>query len=217
MSTPPLARRPGPSTRVRVREHTAGSAVRQREDRLATEEPLEIRLQWPGAPAQRVWVTMRSPGNDFELAVGNLFHEGFLQPADLGTVAYCTDADLTPEEEFNVVTVSLRVPPLRVPSAHAPSSAACGVCGKDNIQEALHLVHSPGRSHEPLDLDTVRALPEQLRTHQRLFDRTGGVHAAALASAGGEILVIREDVGRHNAVDKLAGARILAHEEPSAA
>ena len=106
------ARRPGPTVRARVHEITP-SSERHPEDRLATEEPLEIRLTWPGAPARRVWVTMRTPGHDFELAAGWLVHEGVASPSAIHGVAYCTDADLTPEQEFNVVTVTLTGPPAR--------------------------------------------------------------------------------------------------------
>ena len=124
---------------VRTRVHELRvDGERRREDRLATEEPLEIRLAWPGAAPRRVWVTMRTPGHDFELAAGWLVHEG-LVTAPPHTIAYCTDADLTPEQEFNVVTVTLDRPPTRDPGhRHAGSgSSACGVCGKDTIAEAL--------------------------------------------------------------------------------
>jgi FdhD protein len=126
------ARRPGPTVRTQVRELTA-TGERRHEDRLATEEPLEIRLAWPGAPARRVWVTMRTPGNDFELAAGWLVHEGVARPGDIGTVAYCTDVDLAPEQEFNVVTVTLTGPAAADPghrhTTQATGSSACGVCG----------------------------------------------------------------------------------------
>lgn len=219
-----LARRPGPTTRTRV-EVFDGDAVSRREDRLATEEPLEIRLEWPGTPAHRAWVTMRTPGHDFELAAGWAAHEGLLPggPAateHLATVAYCTDAALAPEQEFNVVTVSLRRPPARDPGNRhdtaATGSSACGVCGKDSIEDALHVppgvVRWKGEVPAP---DVVRRLPEVLHEHQAVFSRTGGVHAAALCDADGTLLVLREDVGRHNAVDKVTGARVLAGE-PSA-
>src|SRR6478735_12827632 len=133
-------RRPGPTVRTRVHELTA-TGERRREDRLATEEPLEIRLAWPGAPARRVWVTMRTPGNDFELAAGWLVHEGLAAPDVIHGVAYCTDADLAPEQEFNVVTVTLSSPPLTDPGhrhvGQSSGSSACGVCGKDSIADAL--------------------------------------------------------------------------------
>src|SRR4051794_18584920 len=137
-----LARRPGPSVRVRVEEHSGGG-VRRREDRLATEEPLEIRLAWPARAAERVGVTMRTPGHDFELAVGMLYAEGLLSPELLGSVAYCTDRRLTRDQEFNVVTVTLAAPPARVPQERpdtvTAAASACGVCGADSIQDVLAL------------------------------------------------------------------------------
>jgi FdhD protein len=214
------ARRPGPTVRTQVRELTA-AGERRHEDRLATEEPLEIRLAWPSAPARRVWVTMRTPGNDFELAAGWLVHEGVARPGDIGTVAYCTDVDLAPEQEFNVVTVTLAGPPAADPghrhTTQATGSSACGVCGKDSIDAAL-TVSPGGRWTGPLpEPDVVRRLPEVMRERQTVFSRTGGVHAAGLFDADGALLVVREDVGRHNAVDKVTGARVLAGDPPAAA
>ncbi|MCD4535375.1 formate dehydrogenase accessory sulfurtransferase FdhD [Nocardioides sp. cx-169] len=215
-----LARRPGPTTRTRVEELSA-DAVRRREDRLATEEPLEIRLAWPGAPARRVWVTMRTPGHDFELAAGWLLHEGLAGPGQVAGVAYCTDTDLTAEQEFNVVTVTLSSPPSTDPGhrhdARSAGSSACGVCGKDSVSEALAVTAGRPWDGELPSPDVVRRLPGLLRDHQPLFDRTGGVHAAGLFTADGQALVVREDVGRHNAVDKAAGARLLSGSSPSAA
>ena len=210
-------RRPGPTVRVRVHELGA-DGERRHEDRLATEEPLEIRLAWPGAPARRVWVTMRTPGHDFELAAGWLVHEG-LVTAPPHTIAYCTDADLTPEQEFNVVTVTLDRPPVRDPGhRHVGSgSSACGVCGKDTISEALAAPAAPRWAGPDPEPDVVRALPDRLRVAQRVFDTTGGVHAAALATVDGELLVVREDVGRHNAVDKVSGSRVLTGLSPGEA
>jgi FdhD protein len=216
--SPDRARRPGPTVRTRVHELTA-DAERRPEDRLATEEPLEIRLVWPGAPARRVWVTMRTPGHDFELAAGWLVHEGLAAPDDVRGVAYCTDADLAPEQEFNVVTVTLAGPPARDPGhRHVGSgSSACGVCGKDSVAAAL-AAPSGGRWSGPLPSPSVvRQLPGSLREQQPVFGRTGGVHAAGLATADGDLLVVREDVGRHNAVDKVTGARVLAGRSPAEA
>jgi FdhD protein len=207
-----------PALRTTVEELTA-SSTRRHEDRLATEEPLEIRLAWPGAPARRVWVTMRTPGHDFELAAGWVRHEGLA--ASIGTVAYCTDEDLTEDERFNVVTVTLSEPPSRDPGHRHPASSsgssACGVCGKDSIAEALAAPSSPHWSGALPEPAVVRRLPGLLRGEQSVFDRTGGVHAAALATADGEVLVVREDVGRHNAVDKVTGARMLAGLSPAEA
>ena len=203
-------RRPGPTIRARVHELDV-EGERRHEDRLATEEPLEIRLAWPGAEPRRVWVTMRTPGHDFELAAGWLVHEGLLT-APPQTIAYCTDEELTAEQEFNVVTVTLAAPPTRDPGhRHLGSgSSACGVCGKDTIAEALAAPAGPRWSGPLPDPDVVRALPGRLREAQRVFESTGGVHAAGLATADGELLVVREDVGRHNAVDKVTGARVVA-------
>lgn len=215
------SRRPGPTVRVRVTELRADdSSPRAREDRLITEEPLELRVEWPGAPARRVWVTMRTPGHDFELAAGWVVHEG-LAPASEGItgVAYCTDATLTPEQDFNVVTVTLAAPPPRLPHQHealSAGSSACGVCGSDSVDAALTRRAPPWSGDLPT-AEVVRRLPDVLRERQPLFDRTGGVHAAALVTATGDILVVREDVGRHNAVDKVSGARVLAGGSPAEA
>lgn len=209
----PADRRPGPSVRVRVQEHTA-SGRREREDRVATEEPLEVRVAGAGVPARRVWVTMRTPGHDFELAAGFCLHEGIGTAEQLERVAYCTDEDLAPEEEFNVVTVTLSpgsrpLPPERL-AAHSAGSSACGVCGKDSVEEVLRTPRGARWDGPVPDPRLVSELPGRLRDRQELFARTGGVHAAGLFDADGEPLVVREDVGRHNAVDKVTGSRVLA-------
>ena len=219
------SRRPGPSTRVRVHEvrTTSEPPVRHHEDRLATEEPLEIRLAWPGRPAARVVVTMRTPGHDFELAAGFLYGEGVLASADdLRTVAYCTDETLTPEQEFNVVTVDLSRPPRRAPADRyaglAGASSACGVCGTESIDDVIALCDvRPTSAWDDLRVPAavLVALPDRLREAQRVFDSTGGLHAAGLFDAAGTPLVVREDIGRHNAVDKVVGARVLAGETPA--
>jgi FdhD protein len=200
--------------------HELGAAgERRHEDRLATEEPLEIRLAWPGAPARRVWVTMRTPGHDFELAAGWLAHEGIA--AEVSAVAYCTDADLAPEQEFNVVTVTLPAPPPHDPGHRhvtlASGSSACGVCGKDSIASALDVPLAQRWAGDLPTPEVVRGLPDVLREQQTVFSRTGGVHAAGLFDASGTPLVVREDVGRHNAVDKVSGARVLAGLSPAEA
>src|SRR4051812_23256107 len=162
-----LSRRPGPSVRVRVEEHAAGDLI-PREDRLATEEPLEIRLAWPGRPAERVGVTMRTPGHDFELAAGMLYAEGLLSPTLLESVAYCTDRRLTPEQEFNVVTVTLAAPPSRVPSERpdtvTAAASACGVCGADSIEEVLALSDVRAERCSPAEVVSpavLHSLPER--------------------------------------------------------
>jgi FdhD protein len=219
------SRRPGPSTRVRVHEVTTGvdGAVRAHEDRLATEEPLEIRLAWPGRPAERVAVTMRTPGHDFELATGFLFGEGVLASADdLRTVAYCTDVTLSPEQEFNVVTVELGRRPRKAPveryAGLSAASSACGVCGTESIDDVLAAcdVQASARwSQLRVPADVLLGLPDRLREEQRVFRSTGGLHAAGLFDELGTPCVVREDIGRHNAVDKVVGARVLAASSPA--
>lgn len=206
--------------RTRVREHLA-TGERRHEDRLATEEPLEIRLEWPGATPRRVWVTMRTPGHDFELAAGWLRHEGVLGAAGVRGVAYCTDETLSPEQEFNVVTVALDGPPATDPGhrheAASSGSSACGVCGKDSVAAVLDVPRGQRWTGALPSPEVVRGLPDALREHQQVFARTGGVHAAGLADATGRLHVVREDVGRHNAVDKVTGARILGGEPEAGA
>ena len=202
------SRRPGPSVRTRVAELGVGTRS-EHEDRIATEEPLEIRVAAPHSPAQRVAVTMRTPGHDFELAAGWLVHERVTTPDAVAAVRYCTDASISELEEFNVVTVDLAAPPLALPTARLVSSA-CGVCGTDSVQDVLSAARPSGEI--TLELTTVLGLPDRLREHQPGFGRTGGVHAAGLFTPDGTPVVVREDVGRHNAVDKAVGSRILSGE-----
>jgi len=206
-----------------VRAQPAGEVIRH-EDRLATEEPLEIRLAWPGRPARRVAVTMRTPGHDFELATGFLYGEGVLATADdLRTVAYCTDVTLSPEQQYNVVTVDLDRPPRRAPAERyaglSAASSACGVCGTESIDDVLALCdvrRSDRWTGLRVQPEMLLRLPERLRAEQRVFDTTGGLHAAGLFDTDGTPYVVREDIGRHNAVDKVVGARVLAGASPAA-
>jgi FdhD protein len=218
-------RRPGRVARVRVQEHD-DDATRRHEDTVATEEPLEVRLGWPGHAPERVAVTMRTPGHDFELAAGLLHAEGVLVPGHVDTIAYCTDETLSPEEELNVVTVHLDAPPPRTPLTRrgtvTAASSACGVCGAESVRDVLDLAvcghdRQDGRDDLVIDPAVVRRLPGLLRADQGLFDRTGGVHAAGLFTADGATVVVREDVGRHNAVDKAVGHRLLAGVDPRTA
>ena len=213
-------KRPGPAVRTRVVEHLADGTQRRHEDRVVGEEPLELRLAWPGAAPRRVWVTMRTPGHDFELAAGWVRHEGLTMDQPAG-VAYCTDADLTEEQAYNTVTVTLAHPPLREVGhrhdAQSAGSSACGVCGADSLAAALSTATTTAWPGPLPTSSVVRSLPDSVRAAQKVFDRTGGSHAAALCTAAGEVLVVREDVGRHNAVDKVTGARVLAGLSPAEA
>jgi FdhD protein len=203
-------RRNGPTVRSRVHDWRDGQP-RVHEDRVIAEEPMEIRLAWPGAEARRVTVTMRTPGADFELAAGFTVGEGLAGGhGHIATVGYCTDRTLPAAQAYNVTTVTLNASPRRAPAVrNLAQTSACGVCGKDSLAAIHDFGGRPVRSEATVPAPVVSRLPHLLRTRQRLFDRTGAVHAAALFDPGGEPLLVREDVGRHNAVDKVVGAAIL--------
>ena len=184
---------------------------------------MEIRLVVPSAEGVRpmsLSVTMRTPGNDFELAAGFLLTEGIIQGRkDIEQIAYCVDPDV--EQEFNIVSVSLR-PGTSFDAAlverHFYTTSSCGVCGKATI-EAVRVRHipkiptdSPRVSHR-----VIGRLGNELRESQHIFARTGSLHAAGLFDAEGMLLSVREDVGRHNAVDKVIGQQLLANRLPLSA
>ncbi|MEU6997020.1 formate dehydrogenase accessory sulfurtransferase FdhD [Nonomuraea sp. NPDC046570] len=211
MTSPPdpgsgVLPRPGPTTRVRIRE-ISGSAVRDRRDDLATEEPLEVRLTGADSGRRTVAITMRTPGHDFELAAGFLHGEGIAGPHDIAAISYCTDDDVLPEARYNTVTVRLEgpIPDLPALERHFLTSSACGVCGSASL-EVLRDRCSPLLPDDiTISPAVLYGLPDTLRKAQGVFGKTGGLHAAGLFTAEGELLALREDVGRHNAVDKLVG------------
>lgn len=214
-SAPPAAARPGPTTRVRIREVTHGQA-RDRRDDLATEEPLEIRVL-AGGVRRTVAVTMRTPGHDFELAAGFLYGEGLVRPGDIAAIGYCTDADVPAEARYNTVTVRLAVPePPALPSLdrHFLTSSACGVCGAASLAALRDRCAPLPERPFPLSPEVLYGLPERLRAAQGVFGKTGGLHAAALFTPDGALVALREDVGRHNAVDKLIGHALLTGRLP---
>ena len=193
-------------TSSRLATHVDGASSSRRPETLAVEEPFEIRVG--GAP---LTVTMRTPGDDMDLAVGFLLTEGLIASAgDVGAMRYCAGAVDGDVNTYNVLDVSL-APGVTPPAPEArrafPTTSACGVCGKASIESIRT------RSAYDLAADddvmvaacTLAALPGRLREAQRVFERTGGLHAAGLFSAAGELLAVREDVGRHNAVDKVIG------------
>jgi FdhD protein len=201
-------------TRVRVVED---GKVRVRPDKLATEEPMEIRLL-TSASRQTVAVTMRTPGADFELAAGFLYGEGIVKSSDgIAKISYCVDSDLDAAQQYNIVNVELRAGrdyDLRPLERHFYTTSACGVCGKANLEQ-LELRGCPVVGPGPqISAETIYSLPEKLRRAQGLFDATGGLHAAALFDAEGDLLALREDVGRHNATDKLVGWALLEGRLP---
>jgi FdhD protein len=188
--------------------------VVRRPDAVVVEEPLTIRVG-----GIEVTTTMRTPGDDFDLAIGHLVAEGLVEPDDVEHAMHCTDVDAAGSPTFNVVDVTLRPgrslrrwPDRRTEVA----SSACGVCGKQSVDDALARLRPVPGSHWRFDVRTVPALVDTMREAQSVFDRTGGLHAAALFSATRELLVAREDVGRHNAVDKVIGAAARAGALPLA-
>ncbi|OIK24190.1 formate dehydrogenase accessory sulfurtransferase FdhD [Streptomyces malaysiense] len=187
---------------IRIRD----GAVATRPDTLVAEEPLEIRLN--GKPLA---ITMRTPGDDFALAAGFLVSEGVLAAAsDLRNIVYCAGATADGSNTYNVVDVRT-APGVSLPEftleRNVYTSSSCGLCGKASLDAVRTTTRWPISDRPRLRLtpELLAGLPERLREAQRVFDRTGGLHAAALFTEDGELLDIKEDVGRHNAVDKLVG------------
>ncbi len=189
--------------------------VLERPDKLVTEEPMEIRVHGPGQEPEALAVTMRTPGNDFELAVGFCFTEGILERAtDLDTVAYCLAGH--GEQEYNIVTVKLRRPAsLAGHERNFAANASCGLCGKTTLDQVAQRCAPVGEG--PMVTQSVLTkLPARLRAAQVVFESTGGLHAAASFTPNGDLEALREDIGRHNALDKLIGHALLERKLPLA-
>ena len=206
---------PGLTTPARVLT-LDGANAREVVDELATEEPLEIRLVTRGA-TERVAVTMRTPGNDFELAAGFLLSEGVIRNIDdIDAISYCVDPAIDVKQRYNIVNVVVAahvIPDFARLERHFTMTSACGVCGKANI-EALATRAQPIVDETSLSSEFIAELPQKMREAQRVFASTGGLHAAALFRDSGMLLALREDVGRHNAVDKAIGWAILNDSVP---
>jgi FdhD protein len=197
-----------------------GELRTRKRDEVVTEEPLELALSEGGA-TRTLAVTMRTPGNDFELAAGFLYDEAIVRSRDdIIGMSYCLDAAVNPQQQYNVVTVECRAGATAVDLArferHFTIGSACGVCGRAQLDSLRDL------GVRPLD-DAVRVLanllyelPARMQQAQRVFASTGGLHAAALFDEHGDALVVREDVGRHNAVDKIVGWGLLGGRLPFA-
>src|SRR5256886_664723 len=170
------------------------------EDDVVIEEPLEIRVN-----GESISVTMRTPGDDFDLAVGLLWTEGIIHSRDeIGTIAYCPDEE-QPELK-NIVNVGLVDSGRKLESSRRLwSNSSCGLCGKATL-EAIHQVCRPIDSRVTVDYELLCALPSRLRQSQANFERTGGIHAVGLFDTGGNLLLLREDIRRHNAMAKVLGA-----------
>lgn len=194
------------------------------DDALAIEEPLEIRLAFAGRelaraqPEKSISITMRTPGDDVALALGFLVAEGVIRGlADIDDARHCGPA-VRDDATSNIVKITLsaeaRFDPERL-DRHFYTSSSCGVCGKTSLEAVRSAVHAPLLARRPqITPSIVHGLPKALRDAQPTFDRTGGLHAAGLFDAHGQLLVVREDVGRHNAVDKVIGTQLRAGALP---
>jgi FdhD protein len=187
----------------------------ERPDTVATEEPMEIRVGGPGQEARAVAVTMRTPGGDYELAAGFLFTEGLIAPGEIQRVAYCDDLG-DDKQRYNVVTITLDRP-FDHDRLHRNfyATSSCGICGKAALED-VEVRCAPVAAGTQVPASVLVSLPDALRAKQRVFDRTGGMHAAGLFTPAGEMIALREDVGRHNAVDKVIGEQLLAGRVPLA-
>lgn len=205
--------------RVTVRRpvlHIADGAPRRRPDTLAAEEPLEIRVD--GRPLA---VTMRTPGHDVELAHGFLLTEGVIgDREDVSTARYCDSVDESGRNTYNVLDISLAVgvaPPDDSLERRFYTTSSCGVCGKASLDAVRTRTRfAPAEDPVTLTPEVLSGLPDALREAQAVFDSTGGLHAAGLFHADGTLVVAREDVGRHNAVDKVLGYALLNGGIPAA-
>jgi len=203
----------GRITARRTVTHWDGGRARQRGDTLVVEEPLEIR-----AGGDALAVTMRTPGDDFDLVHGFLLTEGVITgPGDVSTLRYCAGAD-DDLNTYNMVDATLAQGVAEVPDQvrrNFYTTSSCGVCGKASIDAVRTLSRfDPGADDIRIASEVLAGLPATLRGAQAVFDRTGGLHAAGLFGPDGTLVGLREDVGRHNAVDKVIGAAVRADELP---
>jgi FdhD protein len=197
---------------VRVTEWADGN-MRQRDDQLAAEEPLEVRVD-----GRSLAVTMRTPGHDEELAAGFLFTEGVIGSA--GAIAKIAHAEKSPHSSSrgpcNVINVELRehLADAAHPQRNFFAASSCGICGKATIESIRARGVRPLQDGATIDPEMLYGLPRHMQAGQQVFDRTGGLHAAALFGLEGELLALREDIGRHNAVEKIVGWAMLAGRVP---
>jgi len=184
------------------------SGILDTDDILATEEPLEIKLIFGpthNRRQQNITVTMRTPGNDEDLAAGFLFSEGIISSYDAISQVKASES-----RDGSVMTVSLKenvIPRLSSNNRNFAATASCGVCGKSDLAD-IHTGVSVANGNAHISSATVLQLPQTLRMQQSLFESTGGIHAAALFDQQGKLLILQEDIGRHNAVDKIIGAAL---------
>ena len=193
-----------------------GESVKSRTDAVAGEEPLQIRAGGPGQESEDVAITMRTPGSEEELATGFLVAEGLVRFDEVADARFSFGDPARISQPHNEITVHLPRPlDLKaVAHRHFVATASCGICGRASIDELIARVERlPAGT--TLVRSTLERLPGVMREAQSVFDSTGGLHAAALFTNDGQVLTVREDIGRHNAVDKLVGSRALASELPA--
>jgi FdhD protein len=188
-------------------------AGRRRGDRLAGEEPMEVRVADRTGRTAPVGVTMRTPGDDFALAAGFLIAEGVVAPGTITRVAYCDD--VAHEQHHNVVTVTTSGEAVVGEARRVAGTSACGICGRASLDE-VEVRCAPLAPGPIVSARVLLGLPDAMRAAQRVFEETGGLHAAGLFAPDGTLRCVREDVGRHNAVDKVVGTAALAGDLPLA-
>ena len=191
-----------------------GEALEVRADRVVGEEPLEIRAAGPNQEPVAVAVTMRTPGYEDELAVGFLRTEGLIEGPEVLRVETGDPGTMNQPDDTRVVRLSRAFDASRVAERHFIATASCGICGKASLDEVALRAEPIPAGAPVVARSTILALPDALRAAQRAFDETGGLHASGLFSPSGELLVLREDVGRHNALDKVIGSQVLAGRLP---
>jgi len=190
-----------------------GRDIEFRGDRVVGEEPLEIRAAGPRQEPVAVAVTMRTPGHEAELAIGFLRTEGLIDGQEVIRTTTGDPATMNQPDDQLTVHLAREFDTSRVAERHFIATASCGICGKASLDEVA-IRSDPIPDGPVVRRELILALPNLLRAAQRAFDETGGLHAAGLFSAAGELLALREDVGRHNALDKLVGSQVLAKAMP---
>ncbi len=190
-----------------------GSELEYRADRVVGEEPLEIRAAGPGQDPVAIAVTMRTPGFEDELAVGFLRTEGLIEGPEVLRIERGDPDEMNQPDDQVTVRLARPFDASVVAERHFVATASCGICGKASLDEVA-IRSDPIPPGPVVRRSVVLALPDLLRAAQRAFDETGGLHAAALFTPSGELIAVREDVGRHNALDKLVGSQVLAKAMP---
>lgn len=211
-----LTREPLPPTRhvvdrriIAIRDET----LEVRDDRVVGEAPLEIRAAGPGQDPVAVAITMRTPGFEAELAIGFLRTEGLIEGPEVVSTIAGDPTSLSQPDDTILVRLSVPFDASKVAERHFVATASCGICGKASIDE-LALRIDPLQDGPLVSRRVVLALPDLLRAAQKAFDETGGLHAAGLFTPTGELIALHEDVGRHNALDKLVGSQVVAGALP---